>query len=78
MYIHLKQPHVDWEHCETPARAAVTETRFLQKCLAYKLISSLTLCLKHDEARALCALRRGDICGFGAAFSCHEGCCSTF
>ena len=36
MYIHLKQPYEDREHCVTPAQAAVKETRFLQKCLAYK------------------------------------------
>ena len=36
MYIHLMQPHEDREHYVTPPRAAVKETRFLQKCLAYK------------------------------------------
>lgn len=49
MYIHLKPPHRNEKHCVTLARAAVKETRFLQKCLAYKLISSMTFCLKHDK-----------------------------
>ena len=39
MYIGLKQPLGDREHCMTLSRAAVKETRLMQKCLAYKLFS---------------------------------------